>query len=57
MDRSNVIPAVLRLVDLVFVANLVLMICNAGFERLVQRTPDLEHGSYDEGIVDFAVSN
>ena len=31
------------------------MISNAGFERLVQRTPDLEHGSSDEGIVDFAV--
>ena len=55
MDRSNVILAVLKLVDLVFVANLLLMISNAGFERLVQRTPDLEHGSSDEGIVDFAV--
>jgi len=54
-DRSNVILAVLKLVDLVFVANLVLMISNAGFERLIQRAPDLEHSSPDEGIVDFAV--
>jgi uncharacterized membrane protein YqhA len=53
MDRSNVNPAVLKLVDLVFVANLVPMICNAGFERLVQRTPDLEHGSSDEGYCRF----
>ena len=34
MNRSNVILAVLKLIDLVFVANLVLMVSNAGFERL-----------------------
>ena len=55
MNRSNVILAVLKVVDLVFVANLVLMISNAGFERLIQRATDLEHSSPDEGIVDFAM--
>ena len=39
LDRSNVILAVLKLVDLVFVANLVLMISSAGFERLVTARP------------------
>src|SRR5258708_26308534 len=51
MDRSNVILAVLKLVDLVFVANLLLIVSNAGFGRLVHLTPDLRHTSSDARIV------
>jgi uncharacterized protein (TIGR00645 family) len=55
MGGSEVIFAVLRLVDLVLVGNLVVMIIGAGVEIFIPSSPARdENGSKAAGIIDFA---
>src|ERR1700680_3923588 len=55
MAGSDVILAVLKLVDLVFIANLVVMLIGASVELFIPRPPAVENGTSDGlGIVDFA---
>ena len=54
MDEPGVILAVLRLVDLVLVANLVLMIISAGVEIFLPTPTDDKERPEWAGLIDFA---
>jgi uncharacterized protein (TIGR00645 family) len=55
MGGSDVILAVLKLVDLVFIANLVILIISAGLELFMPRRPDAEHSTLDFAILKVRV--
>jgi uncharacterized protein (TIGR00645 family) len=54
MWQNRTLPSV-RFLDLVFIANLVVMLIGASVELFIPRPPAVEHGTSDGlGIVDFA---